>query len=161
MTPNSRARRATYATRALATNVLVGVQPTLTQVPPTSLRSITPVFHPASAIALASGFPALPRPNHDRIENFVRHAVLLNYSDAAKAFVNIIFPESSYSEFDLAAYPYWSTGHAGTFRRRIYSAAAFETFKYYNGGIYSTYLDNKNGLVPYMHSSVRNVNSAS
>ena len=42
--------------------VFVGVQPTLTQVPPTCSRSTTAVFHPAAASATASGFPPWPVP---------------------------------------------------------------------------------------------------
>src|SRR5260370_42480103 len=42
--------------------VLVGVQPSLTQVPATCSRSIMAVFHPARASALESGVPACPEP---------------------------------------------------------------------------------------------------
>src|SRR5437773_5487712 len=42
--------------------VLVGVQPSLMQVPPTCSRSIMAVFHPAPASALESGVPACPEP---------------------------------------------------------------------------------------------------
>src|SRR5262245_18303922 len=61
-TPYSAARRARYATRALATMVLVGVQPTLMHVPPTYCRSTTAVFQPAAPRAPASGFPDWPVP---------------------------------------------------------------------------------------------------
>src|SRR5260221_8993457 len=60
--PKSAARRATWAVRALATRVLVGMQPTLTQVPPNSLRSMMAVFIPASVRRAASGGPAWPVP---------------------------------------------------------------------------------------------------
>src|SRR2546428_2728981 len=42
--------------------VLVGVQPTLMQVPPTCSRSITATFQPARASAIASGLPDWPVP---------------------------------------------------------------------------------------------------
>src|SRR6266516_7602677 len=50
------------ATRPLATIVLVGVQPSLIQVPPTCTRSIRAVFHPARARVVESGPPAWPAP---------------------------------------------------------------------------------------------------
>jgi hypothetical protein len=56
-TPKSPARRARWATRALAIIVFVGVQPSLMHVPPTCLRSMTATVWPASAIAPASGPP--------------------------------------------------------------------------------------------------------
>src|SRR5712691_9796204 len=61
-TPNPAAWRATWAARALATRVLVGMQPTLTQVPPNRLRSMMAVFMPASVRRAASGGPAWPVP---------------------------------------------------------------------------------------------------
>src|SRR6187402_2287685 len=61
-TPYSAARRATCAVRALATSVLVGMQPSLTQVPPRCSRSISAVFRPALASRTASGGPAWPAP---------------------------------------------------------------------------------------------------
>src|ERR1700689_4046222 len=42
--------------------VLVGVQPRLIQVPPTSWRSISAVFFPAATSAPASGLPPCPEP---------------------------------------------------------------------------------------------------
>src|SRR2546428_6409437 len=42
--------------------VLVGVQPTLMQVPPTCSRSMTAIFQPARASASASGLPDWPVP---------------------------------------------------------------------------------------------------
>ena len=60
--PYSAPRRATWAACALATSVLVGMQPELTQVPPTSLRSITATVWPASVSLPASGGPAWPAP---------------------------------------------------------------------------------------------------
>src|SRR3954469_22576724 len=61
-TPYSAQRRARWAACALATNVLVGMQPVLTHVPPTSLRSITATVCPASVSLPASGGPAWPAP---------------------------------------------------------------------------------------------------
>src|ERR1700722_12289937 len=61
-TPYSAPRRASCAAWALATSVLVGMQPVLTQVPPTSLRSITATVSPASVSLPASGGPAWPAP---------------------------------------------------------------------------------------------------
>ena len=58
MTPKSGPRRAIWAARALATRVLVGIQPTLTQVPPISLRSITAVFNPSAFNRPARDGPA-------------------------------------------------------------------------------------------------------
>src|SRR5262249_1131635 len=60
--PNSADREISEATRALATRVLVGVQPTLMQQPPTSPRSTIAVRRPARANATASGTPACPDP---------------------------------------------------------------------------------------------------
>ena len=54
--------------RALATMVFVGVQPTLIQVPPTCSRSMMAVLRPASAKSRASGFPAWPDADYDRIK---------------------------------------------------------------------------------------------
>lgn len=48
-TPYSAARAAMRAAYALATIVLVGMQPVLTQVPPKALRSMTATFMPAPA----------------------------------------------------------------------------------------------------------------
>src|SRR5262249_39508808 len=62
ITPNSAPRRATCAARALAISVLVGVQPLLTQVPPTSLRSMIAVLRPALPSRTASAGPAWPVP---------------------------------------------------------------------------------------------------
>ena len=62
MTPKSAARRATCAARALATSVLVGMQPSLTQVPPRCSRSISAVFMPALARRTARNGPAWPVP---------------------------------------------------------------------------------------------------
>ena len=61
-TPNSAARRATWAARALATSALVGMQPTLTQVPPKRWRSITAVRRPAADRSAARLGPACPVP---------------------------------------------------------------------------------------------------
>ena len=61
-TPYSPARRATCAVRALATSVLVGMQPSLTQVPPRCSRSISAVFMPALARRTARNGPAWPLP---------------------------------------------------------------------------------------------------
>ena len=51
-----------YAARALATRALVGMQPTFTQVPPNSLRSMMAVFMPSRVIRAASDGPAWPVP---------------------------------------------------------------------------------------------------
>src|SRR6266849_2985042 len=51
------ARLAREARRALATIVLVGVQPTLIQVPPTWPRSISATFRPAFAKAMGRSLP--------------------------------------------------------------------------------------------------------
>src|SRR3546814_8639703 len=61
-TPNSAPRRATWAARALAINVLVGMQPVLTHVPPTYLRSISATRMPASVRRPARNGPAWPAP---------------------------------------------------------------------------------------------------
>ncbi len=61
-TPNSAARRAMWAASALATRVLVGVQPVLTQVPPSLSRSTSTTLRPASARRPASAGPAWPAP---------------------------------------------------------------------------------------------------
>ena len=60
--PYSAPRRARCAACALATSVLVGMQPEFTQVPPTSLRSITATVCPAAVSRPASGGPAWPAP---------------------------------------------------------------------------------------------------
>src|SRR6476659_5933661 len=52
-----------WATRALASSVLVGMQPVLTQVPPKSLRSTSATLSPALASSTASGGPAWPAPS--------------------------------------------------------------------------------------------------
>ena len=62
ITPKSAPRRATCAARALAINVLVGMQPLLTQVPPTRWRSIIATLRPALPRRTASGGPAWPVP---------------------------------------------------------------------------------------------------
>ncbi len=62
ITPKSAAWRTTQAARALATSVLVGVQPLLTQVPPSSPRSTSAVFQPWPARRTASAGPAWPLP---------------------------------------------------------------------------------------------------
>jgi hypothetical protein len=61
-TPKSAARRATWAARALATSVFVGMQPVLTQVPPKRPRSTTATFMPEPASRRASAGPAWPVP---------------------------------------------------------------------------------------------------
>src|SRR5665213_785450 len=61
-TPKSAARRAMWATRALAISDLVGMQPLLTQVPPIWARSTSSVFLPAPARRAASGGPDWPPP---------------------------------------------------------------------------------------------------
>src|SRR5712671_6414150 len=48
--------------RALATSVLVGMQPTLTQVPPTSLRSISAALIPSLSRRAHSAGAACPVP---------------------------------------------------------------------------------------------------
>ena len=62
VTPKSAARRATWAARALATSVLVGMQPVFTHVPPKSLRSTMATVIPAAVRRAASGGPACPVP---------------------------------------------------------------------------------------------------
>ena len=61
-TPYSAPRLARWAACALATRVLVGIHPVLTQVPPISLRSTTATVWPASVNRPASGGPACPAP---------------------------------------------------------------------------------------------------
>ena len=61
-TPNSAARCAARATAALATSVFVGMQPVLTQVPPTFPRSMMATFMPAPASRAARDGPAWPVP---------------------------------------------------------------------------------------------------
>ena len=60
--PYSPPRRAMWIARALPTRVLVGMQPTLTQVPPSSLRSMIAVFRPSAPRRAASAGPACPAP---------------------------------------------------------------------------------------------------
>jgi hypothetical protein len=48
--------------KALATNVLVGMHPVLTQVPPNAPRSMIATVIPAAASRRASGGPACPVP---------------------------------------------------------------------------------------------------
>jgi hypothetical protein len=60
--PNSAPRCAWRMARALATSVLVGTQPTLTQVPPKWWRSITAVFSPSLLQRAAMAGPAWPAP---------------------------------------------------------------------------------------------------
>src|SRR5258706_2640615 len=60
--PNSAPRPATCAARALATSVLIGMQPTFTQVPPSSLRSMSAVFSPSLSRRAHSPGPACPVP---------------------------------------------------------------------------------------------------
>ncbi len=62
VTPNSAARRAMWAAYALATMVLVGMQPVFTQVPPKRPRSITATRMPAAVKRPASDGPACPVP---------------------------------------------------------------------------------------------------
>ena len=62
ITPNRPPRRATCAARALATSVLVGMQPVLTQVPPKRLRSMIATRLPAAANRWASAGPDWPVP---------------------------------------------------------------------------------------------------
>ncbi len=61
-TPNSAARRAWCATAAEAIMVLVGMQPRLRQVPPSSSFS-TNATRPCRAARSASGRPAMPPPS--------------------------------------------------------------------------------------------------
>ena len=61
-TPYSAPCLATCAARALAISVFVGMQPTLTQVPPTRLRSRMAVLRPEAARRTASAGPACPVP---------------------------------------------------------------------------------------------------
>jgi len=60
--PNSAPRCAWRTARALATRVLVGTQPTLTQVPPKWWRSITAVRRPSLLQRAAMAGPAWPAP---------------------------------------------------------------------------------------------------
>jgi len=60
--PNSAARWAARATAALAMRVFVGMQPVLTQVPPTFPRSRMATFMPAAARRAARAGPAWPVP---------------------------------------------------------------------------------------------------
>ena len=60
-------RPARYATRALATIVLVGVQPSLMQVPPTCSRSIRSVRRPASRQGGGQRHPGLAGADDDGI----------------------------------------------------------------------------------------------
>ena len=62
ITPKSAPRRAMCAARALAISALVGMQPLLTQVPPTSLRSMMAVLRLDLPRRTASGGPAWPVP---------------------------------------------------------------------------------------------------
>ena len=67
-TPYSAPRRAIWAAWALATSVLVGMQPVFTQVPPTSLRSITATVCPAAVSLPGQWWTRLARTDDDRIE---------------------------------------------------------------------------------------------
>ena len=60
--PNSSPRRAWWIARALATSVLVGTQPVLTQVPPKWWRSMIAVRSPSLLQRAASAGPAWPAP---------------------------------------------------------------------------------------------------
>ncbi|MNL68438.1 hypothetical protein D3C87_1931570 [compost metagenome] len=71
-TPYSAPRRATWAARALATRVFVGMQPALTQVPPRNLRSISATFMPFSAMRAARNGPAWPAPMKIASKVFIR-----------------------------------------------------------------------------------------
>ena len=71
--PNSAPRRAWRMARALATRVLVGTQPTLTQVPPKWWRSITAVRSPSLAAARGDGGPGLAGADDDGIEGLRLH----------------------------------------------------------------------------------------
>ena len=62
VTPKSPWRRATKAACALATNVLVGIQPSFTQVPPKCSRSIKATVMFACVRRAASAGPAWPLP---------------------------------------------------------------------------------------------------
>src|SRR6185436_2711585 len=70
--PYSAPRWATWAARALATRVLVGMQPLLTQVPPSSLRSTSAVFRPSLSRRPQSAGPA--GTDDDRIETLCHEA---------------------------------------------------------------------------------------
>jgi hypothetical protein len=61
-TPNAPAVRTWWATAAEAIIVLVGMQPRLTQVPPSLPRS-TSATRPWRAAPSANGSPAIPPPN--------------------------------------------------------------------------------------------------
>ncbi len=68
-TPYSLPRRARWTACALATIVLVGMHPELTQVPPISLRSMIVTRWPAAVSSRpAYGGPGLPGADDDRIE---------------------------------------------------------------------------------------------
>ena len=82
-TPKSPARRATWAARALAISVLVGMQPTLTQVPPTRFRSRIAVLRPAEASRTARGGPACPVPMMIASKRSVMRPPLPQRADAA------------------------------------------------------------------------------
>jgi len=61
-TPYSPARRAMCATCALATSALVGVQPSLTQVPPKCSRSMNATLRPAPVNREVNAEAAWPLP---------------------------------------------------------------------------------------------------
>ena len=67
-TPYSAPRRARCAACALATRVLVGMHPVLTQVPPISLRSTTATRLPGCRQSTRQRWAGLPGPNDDRVE---------------------------------------------------------------------------------------------
>ena len=58
--------------RALATSVLVGMQPVLTQVPPKSCRSMNAVFRPSLSSRAAERGPGLSGADDDRVEALAR-----------------------------------------------------------------------------------------
>ena len=84
--PYSVPRRAVWAAWALATSVFVGMQPEFTQVPPTSLRSITATVCPAAVSLPASGGPAWPAPM--MIASNFCAAVAIQMTDASATIAN-------------------------------------------------------------------------
>lgn len=64
--PNSSPRRAVWMAFADPTRVLVGIHPTVTQVPPTFPRSITATRAPRAAARVATFTPPIPAPTTAR-----------------------------------------------------------------------------------------------
>ena len=80
-TPKSAARRTMWAAYALATIVLVGMQPVLTHVPPNNLRSMIATFIPAPARRCARKGTSLTGSDDNRVVGLSHSAPLFDGLD--------------------------------------------------------------------------------